>query len=993
MPYSTTPNIEELQQRIKQLEEENANLRLMLQNAGIPLPSKAYIYTAEPKSQNSLPATKVTPTKSNHSDQEQLARRFFSYFWGREDVYAKRYVNKKTDTPGYSVQCSNLWDPAICPKALNNKYKCSKCDNMVHAKLTPKELVKHLEGKKSDGSDVIGVYPLLPDNTCRFLVFDFDNHLNLNEDWMSEVDAIREICRNLNIPCLIERSRSGHGAHVWFFFKSKIAASKARKFATTLLEKGAEEVSLKTFVYFDRMIPMQDELPEGGIGNLIALPLQGGAVPQGNSCFVDENWNAYPEQWKTLFSTRKIGEAEIDTLLEEWSLPSAKEGNQTNNQSPWDRRKNLHHEDVTGTLEVILANKLYINSANLKPRIQNQLRRMAAVSNPKYFENLSMKYSNFDTPRYIYLGGDEDGFLTLPRGVLAKLKERLSEAHIPYTITDKRQEGRQLRVEFTGVLRPEQVKAAQAMLANETGVLWAAPGFGKTVVGSYLIAQKKCSTLILLENSALIEQWENSLHKFLNLDEPLPTYQTKTGRIKTRKELIGIIKSQKDTSGGLIDIAMAGSLFKDGGLHPRLHDYGMVIVDECHHAASARMSRVLQEVHAKYVYGATATKERRDGLHSVNELLLGPVRFHYSAKEQAEAQDFPHYVVSRFTRVVSPYRLDSKKVNDAYELVRDHEERNQLIVEDVRECIAQGRTPVVLSRYVAHAKFLAEQFEAIADHVFLMVGELGQKRLHDIGEELAATSASESLIIVATGNLIGEGFDFPRLDTMIMATPISWKGIVEQYVGRLNREYPGKKSAVIYDYVDPHIDVLAGMYAKRMKAYKRIGYEVTPPVFPGTAGLSEIQPNHAIYDAETYRSCYQRDLLLAKQEIIVSSPELYRNKVYSFVRDLLPLQTAGVRVVLLTEHPDESLHGKLETRVEMLEALRNAGICVRLTRGNCSRFTVVDHSIVWYGSLNHLGKEDADDIIMRIESSEVANELFEMTFSNGDLEEYGQVIF
>ena len=441
-----------------------------------------------------------------------------------------------------------------------------------------------------------------------------------------------------------------------------------------------------------------------------------------------------------------------------------------------------------------------------------------------------------------------------------------------------------------------------------------------------------------------------------------------------RKSLIGVIHGTKDTSTGIIDIAMVGSLKKKGEFHERLKFYGMVIVDECHHSASDTMSEVLMEVCAKYVYGVTATPFRGDGLEKINNMLLGPIRFQYTAKEKAESQGIDHIVIPRFTRVVNPHGQNKMHINDAYEILRSSSVRNEQICEDIRKCISEGRTPVVLSKFVEHAELIYDNIKNYADKVFLLTGSQTRKQQKMIRQEMNSISNDESMILVATGQLVGEGFDFPRLDTLIMATPVAWKGLVEQYAGRLNRDYEGKENVVIFDYIDSNIRVFDNMYAKRLKAYKRIGYSLH-----GEPDIQKQKAN-AIYDYESYAEVYCRDLADAKTSIVVSSPSLRYRKVNMFISDMKPLQEKGVTITVLTWNPDSYNFGSSIHKMEILRTLNEAGIEVVLKEENCLHFAVIDNSIVWYGSLNLLGKEDAEDNIMRIDSDEIAAELFELSF-------------
>ena len=790
---------------------------------------------------------------------------------------------------------------------------------------------------------------------------------------MSEVNALREICTLFDIPVLVERSRSGKGAHVWIFFEKPIDAAIARQFGFTLLEKGSEYVNLTSFRYYDRMLPAQEELKDGGIGNLIALPLQGKAVKNGNSVFVNNKWEPYDNQWQILKGTKKLSEADVKGFLERNKSNEGKTDNSCADK-PWQRNKHFLKSDCDGTIHAIISNCIYIDKTNLKPRIQNQIRRIAAVSNPTYFKNKAMGLSNFNNSRYIYMGYDDSGYICIPRGLFDEIERKCQEDEIDLTVLDERCEGRKLSVSFSGQLREEQQKAVDYFKDKDTGILSAATAFGKTVVCSNIIATRKVSTLILLESSALIEQWQDALETFLDINEELPEYLTKTGRIKKRKSLIGVIHGTKDTSTGIIDIAMVGSLKKKGEFHERLKSYGMVIVDECHHSASDTMSEVLMEVCAKYVYGVTATPFRGDGLEKINNMLLGPIRFQYTAKEKAESQGIDHIVIPRFTRVVNPHGQNKMHINDAYEILRSSSVRNEQICEDIRKCISEGRTPVVLSKFVEHAELIYDNIKNYADKVFLLTGSQTRKQQKMIRQEMNSISNDESMILVATGQLVGEGFDFPRLDTLIMATPVAWKGLVEQYAGRLNRDYEGKENVVIFDYIDSNIRVFDNMYAKRLKAYKRIGYSLQ-----GEPDIQKQKAN-AIYDYESYAEVYCRDLADSKTSIVVSSPSLRYRKVNTFISDMKPLQEKGVTITVLTWNPDSYNFGSSIHKMEILRTLNEAGIEVVLKEENCLHFAVIDNSIVWYGSLNLLGKEDAEDNIMRIDSDEIAAELFELSF-------------
>lgn len=728
---------------------------------------------------------------------------------------------------------------------------------------------------------------------------------------------------------------------------------------------------------------MQNHLPAGGLGNLIALPLQGQALKEGNSAFIDECWNAYPDQWEALLSKKKLSKEFVEDKIKEWTeensytIADGKDLFENDNEKPWDKTKHFHKEDVEGILQITLSNGVYVSKANLQPMIQNQIRRMAAFLNPVYFKNQAMGLSNFENYRYIYLGSDEGGFIKVPRGILENIIEECEKAGIEYEIEDKRSKGHPIHVEFIGKLKESQIPAVEKFLQYDNGILNAATAFGKTVVCCDVIAQRQVSTLILIQSSALLEQWKEALEKFLHIDEELPEYETPAGRKKRRKSVVGKLQGAHDSTTGIIDIAMVGSVCKNGEYHRRLKEYGLILVDECHHAASDTIVDILQEAKAKYVYGVTATPFRGDGLDKINYMLLGSIRYQYTSKDRAKEQGIEHLVYPRFTRAVAPrFSQDKMHPNEAYEIIRNNEDRDELIIRDVKQCVEDGRTPVVLSKYVEHSKRLYQRLINYADKVFLLSGSNSKKEHKEILKQMNQVAPGESMILVATGKLIGEGFDYPRLDTLIMATPVAWKGVVEQYAGRLNRDYDGKKSVIIYDYVDSHISMFDRMYHKRLKAYKQIGYDI----FSGTG--TQKQTANAIFDIDNYADVYRNDLLTAEKEIIISSPAISGKKVYEMIHLLREKQDAGIKIVIVTWKPDCYGYGDSAYWQEVQEQMRKAGFEMNLVEDYCEHYCIIDHQVVWYGSMNFLGKEDAEDNLMRIADGKIANELLEMTFGN-----------
>ena len=547
------------------------------------------------------------------------------------------------------------------------------------------------------------------------------------------------------------------------------------------------------------------------------------------------------------------------------------------------------------------------------------------------------------------------------------------DAEIPCDIVDKRQVGRLIDVSFNGELYPEQTIAAERLLSFDMGMLAAATAFGKTVIGANLIAHRKVNTLVLVHTVEIMNNWVRDLEKFLTINEYLPTYTTPKGRVKQRDSVIGTFSSQKKAATGIIDIAMIGSLGKEDDINPMVRDYGMIIVDECHHAAAATFENVLRASAAKYVYGMSATVKRCDKQERKLLMQLGPIRHRYTAKERALKQGISHYVYPRFTRMVDLSPSDDRHISELYRLVVDSEMRNMQIVTDAMDCVKKGRTPVVMTKYREHAENLYGLLQGAADHVFLLQGGKSMKERAELREKMLAVGREESMMMVATGQYVGEGFNYPRLDTMLLAMPISFEGNVEQYAGRLNRDYDGKKDVIIFDYIDQHIPVLERMYHRRLRAYKKIGFEVCSEV------VDKQEVSNSIFDGLGYWTVFEKDVLSVAKSIVISSPFLSSRKVEWLVEQSETLQKRGVTITVFSLRPDEYPEDGREHHTDLLRRLASAGVCVK-TQSHChERYAVIDQSLVWYGSMNLLSNSKEDDSLMRIVSPSIAAELLALS--------------
>ncbi len=948
--------------RVRELEAEVHRLRDLLQKHGIEDKPEPIPETKAPQTTVLMPQITV-----------EHARLLYSYFKGRKDVFSRRNLNKEGKGVYYPA-CENFWVTGKCPRKEGKTIRCKDCQNRQWTPLNLRFLMRHLRGEATDGRDVIGIYPLQENETCHFLVFDFDHHDETALiDWKAEINAIRSICNRAGIDTLVERSRSGQGAHVWIFFEEAISAAEARRFGACLLTQGAEHVNQKSFISYDRMLPAQEHLPEGGLGNLIALPLQGAALQHGNSAFVDEHWIPYPDQWAYLRKTRKLPLAFVRDKIKQWGqhgetgILSAI----NNDEEPWKaNRFTLHANDVDGKLRLVDSSMLYIRTDNLRARFCNTLRRITSFSNPHYFKNRALGFSTKGIARIIPCFSENDAYIGIPRGKREQLLDLLQQANIPIQYEDIRTEGKPLSVSFSASLYPEQQKAASALLQHHIGILQAATAFGKTAVGAYLIAARKVNTLVLVHNREMMKNWVDDLQKFLQFDEPLPCYYTARGRQRQRKKHIGRLFAAHNSLCGIVDVAMLPSIGHGDEIKELVRDYGMVIMDECHHAAAYQAEQVLNAVNAKYVYGLTATPKRDDGLEQKVLMLFGPIRYKFTALQRAKMQNVQHLLLPRFTQFT--LINEQIKLHDIYQQLINDIPRNKLIVKDIESCLSEGRTPLVLTKFKAHARALYQQLQGKAQHIFLLHGGRNTKERDAIRTALSQVPPHESVILIAIGQYIGEGFNYPRLDTLMLTTPISWAGNVEQYAGRLHRDYEGKKDVIIYDYVDMRVRMLDRMYTKRLRTYKNIGYFLYSPgeLFDTT----QESDRSCFYDGDSYEASLEQDLLAAKSEVLITSPVINKRGA-GWLCSLVPhLIAKGVSITVATLAP-HIFPDRMAELIRIIEHLNLAGIAIKALDSLHEHCVIIDKSIVWYGNAHFLSQRKESDHVVRLQNPDIAADI------------------
>jgi len=746
---------------------------------------------------------------------------FRSIFRGREDVYPQRFESRKTGKSGYSPACANEWVRDVCDK---RRVKCAECPNRRLLPVSDVVIGQHLRGEDAAGRDfTAGVYPMLLDETCWFLAMDFDK-----EAWIDDVRVVRETCRQMQLPASVERSRSGNGAHLWLFFKEPVPAVLARKLGAHILTVTMEcrpETGLDSY---DRFFPNQDTLPKGGFGNLIALPMQKKPRQSGNSVFLDEALNPYDDQWAYLAGVGRLSRSEIESVVTEAERHQDVTGvrypisDDEHAVAPWGASPSRRTTDppIAGSLpkslDITLGNQIYVPKEALPPGLRNRLIRLAAFQNPEFYKAQAMRFPTFDKPRIIACAEDLKQYIGLPRGCLDELLALLTTQRIKPRIHDERFQGLDGEFVFHGRLRPEQQLAADSLLRHDTGVLSATTAFGKTVIAAWLIAQRGVNTLILVHRKQLLEQWIERLSTFLEIPA----------------KAIGRIGGGRKKATGILDVALIQSLVRQGVVDDRVGGFGHLVVDECHHLSASSFEQVARQAKARYVTGLSATVTRKDGHHPIIFMQCGPIRYRVNAKAQAAARPFTHSVIVRPTA----FRLHQDTGGDKrqafqvlYAALIADKSRNEQICADVIAAVKEGRSPVVLTERTEHLAILSERLSSAIPNLLVLQGGMKPKSFREVIARLAAIPEDEGRVLLATGSYLGEGFDDARLDTLFLTLPISWRGTIAQYAGRLHRLHDLKREVRIYDYADLNEPMLARMFDRRCKGYDGIGYQILLP--------------------------------------------------------------------------------------------------------------------------------------------------------------------
>ncbi len=900
--------IENLIKENQRLKEENELMKKELQKRGI-----------------------IFLRPDEYLDNQEKIKVFKSYFRGREDIYAYRYFNKSKQQFSWATKCGNQFKDGC--RLGKQKKACSNCPIAKFMPLTDEILSAHFKGKEKNIG--IGIYPLLRDNTCYFLAMDFDD-----DHWFEDLYSVYQTALKFQLYPVMERSASGEGGHLWFFFEVAVPAVKARKLGEFLLQETMKDNHHISFESFDRMFPNQDYLPKEGFGNLIALPLRFSALKKDNSVFINEMQQVIPHQIEYLASRPKIGLTSLNDIL----------------QSHYDEEYFLDDQNLRLSLytDEIYSKELYGEESSLlklEKKYMNNctymiLKRLSSMYNPEYYHKQRMRMPIYreTTPRILSLFEEDDCFVYLPRGIKDKIKAVLSNTVL--NLNSQICTGNPIEVAFKGKLRDNQMDAVNVLLKYDMGVLKAVPGFGKTVIGIYIISKLKVSTLIIVPSKQIQEQWLDRIQEFLEVPET---------KLKKDRFVCKFNGSSKRMNGN-IDIAIAASLANIENLEGNLKDYGLVLVDECHHAASNTFTYCLRHIRAKYIYGLSATPKRKDGLDKIMHMFCGPIRYETSKSQMQNTYTFQQILIPRITtfstlKEVSYAELCNELINDSA--------RNYLIIKDIMNELQESRKLIVLSERKEHLNVLYEMLKYVSHNVYILTGDMKAKDRESIIQMLNGLDDEDQFIILATSKLLGEGFDLPALKTLFLVMPISDENRITQYTGRIHRNYEGKDIVKVYDYVDISIAMAQAMYYKRLKQYQKEGYFVRED-------KKDIKVDQILFENKEYKQILWKDIKNAKKEIVIFATQIHMSKINEYYDLLQEKYHEGTSIHFI-------LKEKLKVKKEELAYIEGMGADIRFMEHN-KHFILIDY-LVWNMNFDIFGKISSDGFGIRVKNAELVSEI------------------
>lgn len=714
-----------------------------------------------------------------------------SLFNTRDDVFARYWEDLPSKKSGYAPVYSINQSPHTLTNAV---------------------ILSHLEGNQT-----IGVYPLFPDNATAFLAIDFDG-----PDWLTVTGKLTTIAQENNLHCAVERSKSGNGGHAWFFFIERISGFQARQLGKSLLHS-AGITDRRTF---DRMFPSQDEHGGKGYGNLICLPLQGNYVTKGNTLFVSPNGEPITDQWQYLRTIHKITPDEINhylqlqnhSTIQTTKVPANDDNNDETDDVPIATTQGLQ-------TKLILGSTIFIPFVWLPDKLYRYLKKELNFPNPDFYTKERFGYSTWAISRVIKtLEVTPEGIL-IPLGFLGKLNEFIKKQQLQAEVVDQRVTTKQVCFPSTLTLRESQRKILNQLLKHERVILEAQPGFGKTMVALALMRKRSQKTLIIVHTNTLLHQWHTRLNTYFSLP----------------KDAIGLIGDSKWHIGSSVTIASYMTLSRRG-VDEIKNEFGLVIVDECHHVPGSTFSAVVKQFSAKYVLGLTATSFRKDKLEKLMYLYISDHVVMAPREDQSAMQNSGTTVktelITRKTSFQGGGR--SKDFQEICQLIVNDVERNNQIADDIVAAIATSAKCLVLTERLEHCEKILElvRQKTKGVHAAIATGVMTKKQR----ERIATRIQQERFqLLIATGKLIGEGFDWPAVSHLFLSFPFSWKGKLIQYVGRVQRSYEGKTNAIVHDYFDDQVPMLKIMYFKRLRTYRILGLvKMESPVKKNTVSQDQL---------------------------------------------------------------------------------------------------------------------------------------------------------
>lgn len=858
---------------LEKLREENKRLRKILSDNGI------LVFEEQKLTRN------------------QMSCIFLNYFHGNDSVYANRFYQRSKNTYGWSPACKNSFK-TICPHSNKVKIPCMECNYFSRIALNQEILLNHFYGTNNNMG--IGIYPLQADNTCYFAAIDFDE-----DDWFESLLCVYRIAKSNGFNSVMERSSSGNGGHIWLFFRTAIPASLARKFAVQLLKEGMNRNKSITFSSFDRIFPSQDYVTENGLGNLIALPYRNEAWKRNNSVFIDENGVSISSPIVYLNTIRKITEEEINAYVieDDYFFESIQGSLNLGNNTKYTEKIEM----TEGAMIQVL--KSSINAATL-----NVLRRTASLMNPEYIDKVNQRKPIYKISRVISLYEEDDRYIYIPRGCLEMAKEKMPDTK--WNIKEKLSKGLPIDITFIGTPKAEQKEAVEILMRKDMGILHAHAGWGKTICGIYLISKVKVSTLIIVNTEAIQNQWIEKIKTFCDYE----------GKGKKKDLFVGRLDGKhKNKLTGNIDVAIGKSLANTENIAEITSNYGMIIIDECHHVASNTISMILKNSPVKRIYAFTATPNRDDGLTKIIYMFCGPVRKRY-LKEYSSS--FKKVIIPRYTNARILNKISSStEMNDI--LYKD-KARNYLIFRDIHQEYRNGSKIIVLSERIAHLELLKEMLDNVIDNVYILHSKMKSKEQRKVLDEVRTLNDEPFVLLATSSEKIGEGFDLPVLDTMFLLLHISSENRVEQYTGRIEREYKDKEIVKVYDYVDMQINMAKAMFHKRLKKYQKQGYVIEE-------NNQEITVDNILYSYKQFNQKVKEDIEHARKEIIIFSYGANIEQFQSYYVLLQKQYERGVKLYFVVNKDIEE---------DVLNYMEGLGGNVIYTTHN-KHLVLIDKELVW----------------------------------------------